>query len=756
MEDDKDWQSGSSRSSDAEFTAHNAPRRRALSNTTRLHNYNPLRLLPTNFSYHRIPSIPTDGFNGSSFAFPRMPPRWSTSAWADRWRDSRRPRSFGKLSLTRTISLAITSFVLVALLAGGGYHHHRTRTKPQPEKQEDRPYYWMHYLDLDGYYQGVRTLVPYSKYVAQNGYNKTVPLETSSGDAAPKLAKTPPMDPVPYRPYPDFRSRDYLRTHHSVQTCYLDPGEKIQPPDVYAYPGLPQHMPEPSYGSFRELGLEDKMCFDRFGRLGPYGYGYNESEGGLGLGIQSESTGSEKVFQQSGHVDYTNMDWGTAQKRCTEKNSARFHADESTGKQRVKRHAYVLRTWSGYEYTPHQILTLRAMITELNLKSGGEYDVHFLVHIKNNSIPIWADEGLYNKTLQENVPREFWNISTLWSEQQMMMYYPGPFGDNFANLAGSEIHGVYRSPHFAMQWFSRQHPEYDFYWNWEMDLRYFGHYWEFNNVIGEWAKKQPRKGLWERGRRFYIPQLHGTFDNFTKFVERETVEVDIPANAPVIKGPVPIWGPVRDFENSGMLPAINETIPPTTYDEDNYEWGVGEDADLLVFNPLFEPSSTNWVFRDDTTGYDHLKPIPPRRAAIITVARLSKRLLDTMHEETWRMKHTMFPEMWPPTACLHHGLKAVYVPHPVYFDRDWDIPYMDQIFNYPKEVWDSPYGWGEHNSLGGSFYYNSQFAGRLWRRWLGQKEEGVGGIQHEEQGTGRMCLRGSLHHPIKHESSLEY
>ena len=124
-----------------------------------------------------------------------------------------------------------------------------------------------------------------------------------------------------------------------------------------------------------------------------------------------------------------------------------------------------------------------------------------------------------------------------------------------------------------------------------------------------------------------------------------------------------------------------------------------------------------------------------------------------MHEETWRQKHTMFPEMWPSTVCLHHGLKAVYVPHPVYFDRDWDVEYLDQVLNHPKAKHFSPFGWGENNLLGSTFYYNSGFAAKLWRRWLGQKEDGEGGLAHEEAGTGRMCLRGILLHPIKHEAS---
>ena len=90
-------------------------------------------------------------------------------------------------------------------------------------------------------------------------------------------------------------------------------------------------------------------------------------------------------------------------------------------------------------------------------------------------------------------------------------------------------------------------------------------------------------------------------------------------------------------------------------------------------------------------------PTPPRRCAIVTVARLSKRLLNLMHTETYKMRHHAFPEMWPPTVALHHGLKAVYAPHPVYMAHNWPLDYLDRTFNHPATPGDSVFGWGEHN-----------------------------------------------------------
>jgi hypothetical protein len=600
---------------------------------------------------------------------------------------------------------------------------------------------------LDGYFNGVATIVSPKDWVSQQDDIK-LNLTYQASNEKQFTTTAPPIDPVAYEAYEEFTSQDYLDDHYPVEECFLDTRDSIKTPDIFAYPGIPQNMSKHSFGSYKEMGLRDDVCWDRFGRYGPYGYGYDKKEGGLGLADKSEKIGSNKIWEMQEKIDWRKVDWKAVQERCFEKNKARFRAadedlesaSKNGKKKKVARQAYILRSYTGYKYDDHQLLTIRAMITELSLKSGGEYDVHLLVQVKDDSIPIWTDREVYRQTLEENVPKELWGITTLWSEELMRLYYPGPFGDNFENPSGQPVHGVYRGAHFPLFWFSQQHPEYDYFWNWEMDLRYTGHYFEFNKQIAHWAQKQPRKGLWERNSRYYMESHHGTYDEFTKRVEDEISAGDQP----------PIWGPVT-FPHSGMLQSPNETAPPTSYAQDDYEWGVGEEADYLSFNPIFDPSKTNWVFRNDVDGYDRVHPIPPRRIAIITVARLSKRLLDIAHKETYKMRHTMFPEMWPPTISLHHGLKAVYIPHPVYFNHDWPAEYMDQVFNHPRVPTDSVFGFGEFNQLDNTFYYHARFSGNLWRRWLGYRDNGEGGSRFEMSNSGRMCLRSTLFHPIKYE-----
>lgn len=330
------------------------------------------------------------------------------------------------------------------------------------------------------------------------------------------------------------------------------------------------------------------------------------------------------------------------------------------------------------------------------------------------------------------------------------------------------VHGVYRSTFMPLQYFAHMHPGYDFFWNWEMDIRYTGHFYHLFNSVSSWAKEQPRKGLWERSGRFYVPAKHGSYEDFRQMVRIQleqgtaskanifaklTGDAKGTANEATRHFEKPVWGPLPP-EDETNFDGSRDPVPPTSYDKDNYQWGVGEDADMITFNPLFDPEGTSWVLADDITGYNTTKA-PPRRAAIGTASRLSRRLLNIMHRETALNRHTMFSEMWPATVSLHHGLKAVYVPHPVYVERAWPTSYLAAVFNNGRNgaaggarssVFSDE---RQHNFLSTTWYYDALFGPKLWQRWLGYKVDEQGGEQFEVQGEGRMCLPGMLLHPVK-------
>ncbi|KAK1760538.1 hypothetical protein QBC47DRAFT_448920 [Echria macrotheca] len=641
--------------------------------------------------------------------------------------------------------------------------------------EQERPK-WLQFRHLDGYFNGLIALVPVKDHVPEYPRNRS---ERSPFPVTVSYTGIPA--PTPYIPQPDYSSDEYTKKHYEVQPCYLGKDETVPVPDTYAFYGVVQGQPKPVIGSHSLLGLRDDICFDRFGRYGPYGLGYGFSDGGLEVGMETEQEGSETVWAKTGKINYNGMDWGDAQQRCYESNKKRFVSaveedcagGTSDSRSRLSRTAIVVRTYVGVDWAAHVIVNFRAMISELALRSGGEYQVHFLLHVRDDDIPIWADETIAQQVLAQYVPEEFHSICTLWSEAQMRLLYPGDFGASFSDPSHADIHGVYRSAHMPLQHFAMQHAEYAHFWNWEMDMRWIGNYYELFDRLGAWARQQTRIEAWERSEKYYIPYFHGSWDNFTRLVHNETYS----AGRRSILGPVDFDGrqPTRAEQ------AAQTFLPSTCYrahtsDDMWNHCGVGEDADLITLNPIFDTDESDWMFAEDVTGYDKSLPIPPRRCAIITASRLSRRLLEVMHEETWRMHHAMFSEMFPASMALHHGLKAVYAPHPVYLDREWDMEAVDAAFNggrnHTASGRGSPFGFdNEHNHKGTSWYYHSEFAGLLWRRWLGYAQmdgrgehggtfgDGTlrGGRAEEEsrEGTGRLCLQSRLVHPIKWEDPAE-
>ena len=669
-------------------------------------------------------------------------------------------------------------------------------TTPQPAQ-------WESFEFLKRYYGGIRTLISRElnlpEYPSDHDITQTPTNDTVQSRSLP--------DSTPVYPYPDYSSAKYRLEYGPVRECFLDYKEKIKVPNLHSYTGVPQGLPEPVMGSYELLNLWDSICFERYGRLGPYGFGYSLRKGGIGAGLEGEREGAENVWSSALEVDYNRIKWGEAQKRCGIKNNHRFepmpnvrnnalsatqkrnsmnarriggvskkreessaditHLNQSdssdvSGIQHLPRTALMIRTLWDFKYTQEDILYIRSLIAELSLMSGGEYTVHFLIHVKDDNAPIWAEQDVHDRILASALPEEFHGMGTLWSERQMGLIYGGLAESFYRNLP---VHGVYRSTFMPLQYFAHKHPEYDFFWNWEMDVRYTGHWYHLFDKVREWAKGQPRKGLWERNGRFYVPSVHGSWEDFKQMVRVQTeMGTDSSNNrwsglagkhdkgdAMKPKTEKPIWGPLAPDD---VMKINEEPSPPTTYEKDKYTWGVGEEADLITFNPMFDPDSTTWILAEDVTGYNTSQGLPPRRTAIITASRLSRRLLDTMHKEVALQRHTMFSEMWPASCALHHGLKAVYVPHPVYIDRDWPTPYLASVMNGGKNgaaggARTSVFGDREHNFRGTTWYYNAGFAPNIWRRWLGYRVDNAGGEEEELAGEGRMCLPGMLLHPVK-------
>jgi hypothetical protein len=673
---------------------------------------------------------------------------------------------------------------------------------------------WEKFPFLKRYHGGIRTLVTKAENKPEYPTKEDDELifKAIEANKTVLVRRTPPSEV--FDPYSTKGGSSGAAV--SKQECFIDAEKSIRIPQLRVLNGVPQGMPDPVMGSHSLFGLRDDICFERFGRLGPYGLGYSKKMGGSGAGMEGDRDGVELVWERDDYVDYNLVRWGEATRACEEANRNRFEekpqgkkhfyqtmaaggpADEASSSRTgfglktsadlksqttdsndtlttraterlLPRTAVLIRTWHDYTYDEEDLFYLRALITELSLHSGGEYTIHFLIHVKDDNLQIWADDNTYGRVLNESLPEEFHGMGTLWSERQMQLIYGGLEESNYRNL---KVHGVYRSTFQPVTYFALQHPEYSFFWQLEMDARYTGHWYELMSKTSQWSAAQPRKGLWERNARFYVPSEHGSWEDFSHMVRVQTEHGTASksniyaslANNPNVPDSVKnemrpakpeksIWGPEPPADDE--LDTTNDVIPPHSEKSDKNEWGVGEEADLILFNPIFDPESTNWILAKDVTGYNKTSGLPPRRVAINTFGRYSRKLLIQMHRDTTFTRKSMFSEMWPPSCALHHGFKAVYAPHPVYIDRRWPTSYLASIFNGGRNgqaggsrlsVFSDE---RQHNFRGTTWYYDAGHAPNLWKRWLGLRVDGDGGEAAEADGEGRMCLPSVMLHPVK-------
>ncbi|KAK5252750.1 hypothetical protein LTS03_007684 [Exophiala xenobiotica] len=510
---------------------------------------------------------------------------------------------------------------------------------------------------------------------------------------------------------------------------------------IWAYPGKANGAVDPILGSYEASGIDGNVSFDRIGRFQAYGL------------EQFEAIDLEDMKKTS-DVDWDKVDWGELQETCSAVNKQRFRPvkerpqnsiqysnirhkhDQPTAKalsstlepgmvNKAKRTAILIRVWTGAKWTADAVMNIRAMIAEASLASGGKYQVFLLLHVKDENVPLFVGEDEPQATIAKHIPPEFRSLTEVWNHAQIRSLY--------SNLAEHAFVG--RSPWMIIQWFARNHPEFDFFYQWEFDVRFTGHYLDFFESVEKFARNQPRKGIWERAGRVYIPAIHGDFD--TNFRERTKYE-----------DPHHVWGPVSV---EGVKPRGPK--PPRKEAEDNYEWGVGEDADWVGFLPSFNVTGTNWWFRNYLWGYAQGKSTP-RRATLIAQGRVSRRVLEVMNYENAENGHHIDAEMFPQTMCLHHGLKSTTFPHPIFADRHWPAEALQSTFNggpfgQSGGYWNSSFSkWNEYAWTNMTWYYSSAQAMPIFQRLLGITALESGGQEWEEV-YGRTVVRPMLLHPVK-------
>lgn len=126
------------------------------------------------------------------------------------------------------------------------------------------------------------------------------------------------------------------------------------------------------------------------------------------------------------------------------------------------RTAVVVRAHHKMNFGTDTMMLLRSLISELSLHSGGEYSVFLLVEVKDErSID---DPEIYQDILENNIPQELHKMTILFERKALMSsWYP----KSTLNVEGLNQ---------ALQVFAELHPEFDHFWQTELDVRYTGHW----------------------------------------------------------------------------------------------------------------------------------------------------------------------------------------------------------------------------------------------------------------------------------------
>ena len=216
------------------------------------------------------------------------------------------------------LALFLTIVLFILGLVRMSYVSSRTTQKKSPPK----PPLWESFPFLEKYYGGIRSLVPREQNIPE--YPQDGKDTPANPPATSKRDQPPALRSVPFTPYPDYESQSYISEFGNKVDCFLDAQNTIRLPSVRVFTGVPNGFPDAVMGSNDLLKIRNDVCFDRFGRLGPYGLGYSKERGGAGASLHGEREGAKDVWKDVPEVDFRKVNWAEVQQRCISANRHRF------------------------------------------------------------------------------------------------------------------------------------------------------------------------------------------------------------------------------------------------------------------------------------------------------------------------------------------------------------------------------------------------------------------------------------------------
>ena len=511
--------------------------------------------------------------------------------------------------------------------------------------------------------------------------------------------------------------------------------------------------PRPLIGSYEALGMDRAYCLSATDRWSPYEYEKQESMKGVNYSwgaLQDKCLAQNQArFQSKAEKDQPIRARYPERRNTTRLTKRSFMGKSSSGKKTDgDRTAIIVRMYGGMEFTPEIVRSLRALISETALYSGGRYSVFILMEIKDSMRPVLHYESEHQAAVNEFVPAEFRDITILWNMHLIRAWYPV-----LQEATADKVKDMYTA---SLQMFSMHAPQFEYLWNIEIDTRWTGHWFDLFANAEAWAARQPRKLQWERAAKHYIPWYHGSLENYTNAIATEN-----PGGG--------VWGAVEDPTLPYTIEPFGPAPPTARAIDDDSSWGVGEQPDLIALSRVSDYNDVPFFPGAELGFTEHRQQ---RVLQVQPVERMSKRLLAATHDMMERGLADMM-ESFNPTATLLHGLKIVRVPLPQFWGGMSDDPTtnedgepLDQDAQYDAEPDGAPIASGledaaEANRVFNSgakqgiyegvefstLYYNMGFWGgltdgrqystRIYERWTKKNQR------------GRLCLPGLLLHPVK-------
>lgn len=255
----------------------------------------------------------------------------------------------------------------------------------------------------------------------------------------------------------------------------------------------------------------------------------------------------------------------------------------------------------------------------------------------------------------------------------------------------------------------------------ELDIRFVGHAGKMLDALAEFAKQEPRKQARERASYTLIPQVHNTYANLAALVNSS------------LGGASSYWRGVEipDIDPIGPDPPVPDASL------DNFAWGVGEDADLILMSGAMNATlADEWVYRHWVHGFIHGDDTPFLSSAP-AISRCSWNLLNAIHEAQVTKGLNIPSEATPVSFALWHGLKVSRPPLPIYAESA-HLYSAEDVNKFVNGGLPSPdhdgMAWGMNSygrapdsrffqdlpvqGLGPSFGWNKGYASRLMDPWM--------------------------------------